>query len=193
MTLEPAQLKAKVINGRGSPRGGNTMRATVLRPGRLRMVAVAVAVAAGLLLAACSSTTTTSPGSGATATTASPAPSPTSGVCQAAAELRASVNALAHVKIGQGTVNEIKSDLANVEAKLTALTAELHDASKPQTSAVNSALDTLKTAVSDFSANPSASTLGGVATAVNGVTTSAGNLLSSLTPQCGATPASPTS
>lgn len=193
MTLEPAQLKAKVMNGRGSPRGGNPMRATALRPGRLRMVAVAVAVAAGLLLAACGSTTTTSPGSGATATTASPAPSPTSGVCQAAAELRASVNALAHVKIGQGTVDEIKSDLANVETKLTALTAELHDASKPQTSAVNSALDTLKTAVSDFSANPSASTLGGVATAVNGVTTSAGNLLSSLTPQCGATPASPTS
>lgn len=167
------------------------MRATVLRPGRLRMVAVAVA--AGLLLAACGSSTTTSPGSGATATTASPAPSPTSGVCQAAAELRASVNALAHVKIGQGTVNEIKSDLANVEAKLTALTTELHDASKPQASAVNSALDTLKTAVSDFSAHPSASTLGGVTTAVSGVTTSAGNLLSSLAPQCGATPASPTS
>lgn len=192
MTLEPAQLKAKVINGRGSPRGGNTMRASVLRPGRLRMVAVAVA--AGLLLAACSSTTTTtSPGSGATATTASPAPSPTSAVCQAAAELRASVNALAHVKIGQGTVNEIKSDLANVEAKLTALTAELHDASKPQATAVNSALNTLKTAVSDLSAHPSASTLGGVATAVSGVTTSVGNLLTSLAPQCGATPASPTS
>lgn len=191
MTLEPAQLKAKVINGRGSPRGGNTMRATVLRPGRLRMVAVAVA--AGLLLAACSSTTTTSPGSGATATTASPAPSPTSAVCQAAAELRTSVNALAHVKIGPGTVNEIKSDLANVEAKLTALTAELHDANKPQTTAVNSALDTLKTAVSDLSAHPSASTLGGVATAVSGVTTSVGNLLTSLAPQCGATLASPTS
>ena len=202
MTLEPAQLKAKVINGRGSPRGGNTMRATVLRLGRLRMVAVAVTVAAGLLLAACSSTTTTSPGSGATttspgsgatATTASPAPSPTSAVCQAAAELHASVNALAHVKIGQGTVNEIKSDLANVEAKLTALTAELHDANKPQTTAVNSALDTLKTAVSDLSAHPSASTLGGVATAVSGVTTSVGNLLTSLAPQCGATLASPTS
>jgi len=168
------------------------MRATVLRPGRLRMVAVAVA--AGLLLAACSSTTTTtSPGSGATATTASPAPSPTSAVCQAAAELRASVNALAHVKIGQGTVDEIKSDLANVETKLTALTAELHDANKPQASAVNSALNTLKTAVSDLSAHPSASTLGGVATAVSGVTTSVGNLLTSLAPQCGATPASPTS
>jgi len=191
MTLEPLQLKAKMINGCGSPRGGNTMRATVLRPGRLRMVTVAVA--AGLLLAACSSTTTTtSPGSGATATTASPASSPTSAVCQAAAELRASVNALAHVKIGQGTVDEIKSDLANVETKLTALTAELHDANKPQASAVNSALNTLKTAVSDFSAHPSASTLGGVTTAVSGVTTSVGNLLSSLAPQCGATPASPT-
>ena len=166
------------------------MRATVLRPGQLRMVAVAVA--AGLLLAACGSSTTTSPGSGATATTAPPSPSPTSGVCQAAAELRASVNALAHVKVGQGTVNEIKSDLADVEAKFTALTAELHNENKTQTSAVNSALGTLKTAVSDFSAHPSADTLGGVATAVSGVTTSVGNLLTPLAPQCGAPPASPT-
>jgi hypothetical protein len=91
-----------------------------------------------------------------------------------------------------GTVNEIKSDLANVEAKLTALTAELHDANKTQTSAVESAIDALKTAVSDFSAHPGVSTLQGVTTAVGGVTTTVSNLLTSLASQCGSAPASPT-
>lgn len=195
MTLEPVQLNSEVTNGRVSLSGSNTMRATVFRPGRLRFMAAAVAAAAGLLLAACDSTTTPAtsvPATGAaTATTASAAPSPTSAVCQAAAELRASVNALAHIKIGEGTVNEIKSDLANVEAKLTALTTELHNANQPQASAVNSALDTLKTAVSNFSAHPGASTLGGVTTAVGGVTTAVGNLLASLNPQCGGSTASP--
>jgi len=199
MTLERVQLNAQVINSRGSRSGDNTMRATVFRPGRLCILAVAIV--AGLLLCACSSTTTvspaadtTSPAPGATATAASPTGSPTSAVCQAAAELRTSVNALARVKIGTGTVDQIKSDLADVEAKFTALTAELHNANKTQTSAVKTSLDTLMTAVSNLSANPSASNLRTVATAVGAVTTSAGTLLASLAPQCsGSATASPTS
>jgi hypothetical protein len=199
MTLVPVQLNAEVIDGRDSLSRGHTLRATVLRPGRLCIVAVAIV--AGLLLAACSSSTTTSPGSGATTTSpgsgtttaAPPSPSPTSAVCQAAAELRTSVNNLAHIKIGKDTVNEIKSNLADVEAKFSALTAQLHDANQPQVGAAKSSLDTLMTAVSNLSAHPSTSTLQAVATAVTGVTTAAGNLLTSLAPQCGSTPASPTS
>ena len=207
MTLERVQLNAQVINRRGSRSGDNTMRAAVFRPGRLCILAIAIV--AGFLLSACSSTTTvspaagtttppaagtTSPAPGATATAASPTATPTSAVCQAAAELRTSVNSLAHVKIGKGTVDEIKSDLADVEAKFTALTGELHNANKTQTSAVKTSLDTLKTAVSNLSANPSASNLRTVATAVGAVTTSAGTLLASLAPQCsGSATASPTS
>jgi hypothetical protein len=189
--MEPVRLNAEVITGRCSRGGSSTMRAMVFEPGRLRIVAVAVI--AGLFLAACTSSTTSSPGPSAPATAASSAPGSTSAVCQAAAELRASVSALAHIKIGAGTVDEIKSDLADVEAKASALTAELHDANKPQASAVNSALGTLKTAVSDFGAHPSASTLPAVATAVGGVTTAVGNLLTSLAPQCQSATASPTS
>lgn len=206
MTLERVQLNAQVINSRGSRRGDNTMRATVFRPGRLCILAVAIV--AGLLLCACSSTTTvspaagttspapgtTSPTPGTTATAASPTGSPTSAVCQAAAELRTSVNALARVKIGTGTVDQIKSSLADIEAKFTALTAELHNANKTQTSAAKTSIDTLKTAVSNLSANPSASNLRTVATAVGAVTTSVGTLLTSLAPQCsGSATASPTS
>jgi len=196
MTLQLAQLNAEVINGRSSLSEGGTMRATVLRPRRL-CIAVA-AVVAGLLLAGCNSSTTSSPGSGATAAASSkaasstPSPTSTSAVCQAAAELRTSVNTLTHVKIGAGTVDEIKSDLANVEAKLTALTTELQNTNKTETTAAKSAVDALKAAVSEFTAHPSSSTLHGVTTAVGGVTTAVGNLLTSLAPHCGSAPASPT-
>lgn len=193
--MEPVQLIARVTNGRGFDDEANTMRATATRPGRWRIVAAALA--AGLLLAACSSSSTSSPGSSPspsapapTSTAAAPTPSSASAVCQAAAGLRASVDTLTHVKIGKGTASEIKSDLADVEAKLTALTAQMHGEFQAQTSAVKSALDTLKTAVSNLTAHPSTSTVKGVATAVGGVATAASSLLASLAPQCGSASAS---
>ena len=112
-------------------------------------------------------------------------------MCQAAAGLRASVDTLTHVKIGKGTADEIKSDLAGVETAFTALTAELHGQFKAQTSVVKSALDTLKTAVSNLTAHPSTSTVTGVATALGGVATAASSLLASLAPHCGSASASP--
>src|SRR5215469_8010294 len=88
---------------------------------------VVVTVAAGLLSAACGSGTT-SPGGGASPThtsaaPTSPAASPASPVCQDVAALRTSLNTLTHVRIGKGTVDEIKSDIADVQAKLSALVA----------------------------------------------------------------------
>jgi hypothetical protein len=178
-----------------------------------RRCIVAVALLAGISLAACSSSATSSTGSsaspsvtspsatsptvtspsatGATGATASPTPSDTSAVCQAAAALRDSVSTLTHVNIGTGTVSEIISDLGNVQAKLTALTAELHDTFKTQTNAVTSALDTLKTAASNLRAHPSASTITSAATAVGGVTAAVSSLLTSLGPRCGSASASP--
>jgi hypothetical protein len=173
-----------------------------------RRCIVAVALLAGISLAACGSSATSSTGSsaspsvtspsatspsatGATGATASPTPSDTSAVCQAAAALRDSVSTLTHVNIGTGTVSEIISDLGNVQAKLTALTAELHDTFKTQTNAVTSALDTLKTAASNLRAHPSASTITSAATAVGGVTAAVSSLLTSLGPRCGSASASP--
>src|SRR5215470_8455573 len=137
METGPVSLTAGDVNGRGSGGWGNTIRATAARPHRAR--AVVAVLATGLLLTACSSSGTSSPSSPsaspATTSAAAAAPSPTSAVCQAAANLRTSVNALTHVKIGKGTVNEIKSDLANVKADFTALTAQLHGKFSAQTSA----------------------------------------------------------
>jgi hypothetical protein len=194
MALGPVQRTAGMVDDRGSHGGGsNTVRASVLRPDRWRIIAAALV--AGLFLVACGSSTTSSPNNGASpsspAAAASPKPTATSAVCQAAADLRDSVTALAHVKIGAGTVNEISSDIANVQAKLSALTAELHDSFKSQTGAVQSALNTLKTAVSNLRAQPSTSTVTGVATAVRGVTTAVTSLMSSLAPECGSASGSP--
>jgi hypothetical protein len=118
-------------------------------------------------------------------------PGTTSAVCQAAAELRTSVDALLHIHISKGTADEIKSDLANVEAKFKALTSELHGEFKAQTNAVKSSLDKLKTAVSDMTAHFSTSTVKGVATAASGVAAAVSSLLASLAPECGSASASP--
>jgi hypothetical protein len=112
-------------------------------------------------------------------------------VCAAAAELRASVDTLLHIKIGKGTADEIKSDLANVEAKFKALTTELHGEFTAQTNAVRSALDGLKKAVSDLKAHFSTSTAAAVATAASGVAAAVSSLLAALAPQCGSASASP--
>src|SRR5215831_19420438 len=122
-----------------------------------------VTAAAGLLSAACGSSTISLAGGGASpspsfipAAATSPAASPASPLCQDVAALRASLNTLAHVRIGKGTVDEIKSDIADVQAKLSALVATAKGEWQAQTSASQSALDKLKTAVSDLKAHPSA-------------------------------------
>jgi len=163
----------------------------VLRPNRWRIIAAALV--AGLSLAACGSTSssaggTASPSASTPAT--SPAPGTSSTVCQAAADLRDSVTALTHIKNEQGAVNEVKSDLANVESKLNALTAQLHDSLKPQTNAVNSALGTFKTAVSNLGAQPSTSAVTALVAAASGLSTAVRQLLAAL-PQCGTASASP--
>jgi hypothetical protein len=194
MALGPVQVTAGVVNdGDSRGEGGNTVRATVLRTGRWRIIVAALI--SGLLLAGCGSSTTSSPSSSASpsapAAAASPTPTSTSAVCRAATDLRDSVAALAHVKPGTGTVSEISSDLAKVQANLTTLKTELHDTFTAQTNAVQSALNTLKTAVSNLRAQPSTSTVTGVATAVGGVTTAVTRLMSSLAPECGFASGSP--
>jgi len=152
---------------------------------------IGVAVAGGLLCAACGSSTTSSPGGGA-----SPSPSPTPAAATSppaspASALHASVDKLLHVRIGKGTVDEIKSDVADVKAKLSALTASAHGQMQAQTSAVKAALDKVEKAVSDMSAHFSASTVKGVATALAGLSSAVGTLLTSLDPQCPNLSASP--
>jgi hypothetical protein len=160
-------------------------RVTAIRPSRWQTVAVAAGAA--LLAAACGSSGTPSSGSSPSTTSAAPssaAPSPTSALCQDAAALRASIHTLTDVNVGQGMGDEIKSDLADVKAKLNTLTTQAHGQWQTQTSALSASLDKLQTAVSNLTSNPSASTVSATVTALREVSASAGSLLSAIGTKC---------
>jgi hypothetical protein len=158
---------------------------TTIRPSRWH--AAAVAAGAALLVAACGSNGGLYGGSSPSATSAAQSPaalSPTSAVCQDAAALRASIDTLTHVQVGQGMGDEIKSDLADVSAKLKTLTTQAHGQWQSQTSALSTALDKLQTAVSNLTSNPSASTVSATVTALRAVSAAAGSLLSAIGTKC---------
>ena len=160
-------------------------RITAIRPARWQTVAVAAGAA--LLAAACGSSGAPAGGSSPSTTSAAPtsaAPSPTTAVCQDAAALRASIDTLTHVNVGQGMGDEIKSDLADVRAKLNTLTTQAHGQWQSQTSALSASLGKLQTAVSNLTSNPSASTVSATVTALREVSASAGSLLSAIGTKC---------
>jgi hypothetical protein len=80
--------------------------------------------------------------------------------------------------------DEIKSDLADVKAKLNTLTTQAHGQWQTQTSALSASLDKLQTAVSNLTSNPSASTVSATVTALREVSASAGSLLSAIGTKC---------
>jgi hypothetical protein len=160
-------------------------RVTAIRPPRWQAVAAAAGTA--LLAAACGSSGTPSSASSPSTTSAassSAAPSPASAVCQDAAALRASIDTLTHVNVGQGMGDEIKSDLADVKAKLNTLITQAHGQWQTQTSALSASLGKLQTAVSNLTSNPSASTVAATVTALREVSSSAGSLLSAIGTKC---------
>jgi hypothetical protein len=112
------------------------------------------------------------------------APGPTSAVCQDAAALRTSIDTLTHVNVGQGMGDELKSDLADVRAKLKALKTQAHGQWQSQTNALSASLDKVQTAVSNLTSNPSASTVSATVSALRDVSASAGSLLSAIGTKC---------
>jgi hypothetical protein len=98
---------------------------------------------------------------------------------------------LKHVTVGKGTVNEIKSDLADVKTKLGAVKTELHGQWQAQVSALEDSLAKLQTAVNDLASNFSASTISGTVSALRGVAAAGSNLLAALSKQCPSASPSP--
>jgi len=145
--------------------------------------AAAVALGAGLLAVACSSG---SAPSSSTSPTGTPSASPTATtlVCQDAADLRTSLHNLTHSNVSAGGVSAIKSNLTQVHTDLTALITHAKGEWQTQTSALTAALDKLKTAVSDLSSSPSATTVTGVATALREVAAAGGSLLTAVSTRC---------
>jgi hypothetical protein len=162
--------------------------------------AAAIALGAGLLLVACSSSSTTStPATSAAATSpattssaaTSPAPTSTSALCQDVAALRASVDKLKHVTIGQGTVDELKADAADVKTKLGAVKTEAHGQAQAQINAMEDSIAKLESALKTLTSNFSVSAVSGTAGAVRGVAASASSLLGALSKDCPSASGSP--
>jgi hypothetical protein len=162
---------------------------TVTRPAWWKTAAAVIG--AGLLVAACGSGGGLYGGGGssggatsAASSPSAPAAAPTSALCQDAAALRASINTLTHLQVGQGMGDEIKSDLADVRAKLNTFKVQAHGQYQSQTSALSAALDKLQTAASNLTSNPSASTVSATVTALREVSAAAGSLLSAVGTKC---------
>jgi hypothetical protein len=143
----------------------------------------AVVLGIMVLAAACGSSGTSSstPSSPAAASSASsPAASPV--VCQDVAALRRSLTNLTHVKVGKGAVDELKADVSDVQAKLSALKDQVGTEWSAQISLLQSALSMLHTAVTGLGDGTSSVT--SVVTAVGGVAAAAQSLLAAAATRC---------
>jgi hypothetical protein len=123
---------------------------------------------------------------------ASPATSPSNAaVCADAAALRASLDNLRHVKVGKGAVSEIKADLKDIQAQLTAFVNDARGQWQAQANALKSALANLQTAVKTLAEHFSTSAVSAVVTAIGDVNTAGQNLLAAVSTRCpSASPAS---
>jgi len=149
---------------------------------------LALAVCGLALLPGCASGTTSpasSPSAAASATSPSSSAPPSGlALCANADALRASVNQLRQVKVQAGAVSQITADINDVRAALTKLVNDAHGQWQAQTSALSSALDTLKTSVSSLAASPGVSTVSGVVSALGQVNTAAQSLLAAVNTDC---------
>ena len=144
-----------------------------------RWKAAGAAAAITMLAAACGSSDSTSASSAPSRTASHQASSSTqpqqasTAVCRDGAALQKPLTSLVTASGAKGTLNQMKANLKNAQAKLSTLTDDAHGAFSTQIHAMKSALTTLQTAVND---GPGA----GVSTALDGVTQAESNLVGAL-------------
>jgi hypothetical protein len=144
------------------------------------MCGIAIVCGLALLAAGCGSSGSSS-GSAPASAASSSAPA-NSALCAAA--LRASLDKLRRVNVGAGMAEEITADLNEVKTSLTTLVNDAHGQWQAQTSALSSALDELRTSVSNLAAHPGAGAVSDVVAALGGVSTAAQNLLAAVSTSC---------
>ena len=158
---------------------------------------LALAACGVALLAGCTSGSATSASSPSAASSSAPAsasaaaPPSNSALCANADALRASVNQLRQIKVQAGAVSQITANINDVKAALTKLVNDARGQFQAQTSALSTALDTLKTAVSSLGASPGVSTVSGVVSALGQVNTAAQSLLAAVNTDCPSASSSP--
>jgi hypothetical protein len=107
-------------------------------------------------------------------------------LCADATALRTALGKLTSIQAsaGQGAMNEVKADLANVKTAATNFTNDAKGEWQPQTSALKSALASLETAVQKLAANPTTAGVSSVVTAVGQVSTAAQQLFAAVGKDC---------
>jgi hypothetical protein len=163
-------------------------RVTAARPAWWKIAAVVLG--AGLLTVACSSSSsTTSPPATSAATPA--AATANAALCADADALRTSLGNLTHISVGKNSADQIESGIANVKKTLAGFTAQAKGEYQAQTGALKSALDKLQTAASSLKSNPGVSTVADTVSALTGVATAAGGLLTAVGAKCPSASPSP--
>ncbi len=145
-----------------------------VRPVRL---SAAIVIAGGAaFLAACSSGTGSSSGGTPAAPATSPASSaasPTTTVtvsaatCKHVASLNTSLNSLTHLQLNASASKQIRTDLTNIQTQLTALAASGGGPVSGEVSSLSSSLNQVEKAAKGLSANPSASQITSIVTALS--------------------------
>lgn len=115
---------------------------------------------------------------------AGPATSPSAALCADVTALRTSVDSLTTVNLAPGITEELKSDLADVEARLSAVVSDARGRWQAETDAVVAALATLEAVVRTAAASPGTGGASNIRVAVEGLRASVQNLLTVVRPAC---------
>jgi hypothetical protein len=153
---------------------------SVPRPGRRSgLLALGVTALVCALAVGCSSSGS---GSGTGSTTASSSSTPA--YCAAADELKASVQNLGKVSVAANGIDTLKTALSNVQSSAKTLADEAKSEFAPETTALQSALSGLETAVKSVQGQPSAATIAAIGSSVGQVKDAAGKLASAVSGRC---------
>jgi hypothetical protein len=93
--------------------------------------------------------------------------------------------------VGKNSADQIKSGIADVKKTLAGFTTQAKGEYQAQTGALKSALDKLQTAASGLKSNPGISTVADTVSALTGVATAAGSLLTAVSAKCPSASPSP--
>jgi len=159
------------------------------RPVRLR-AAIVIAGGAAFLAACSSGTSSSSSGTPATHTTstASPTASPSmtatasAATCKHVASLNTSLESLTHLQLNANASKQIRTDLTNIQTQLAALKSERGAAPSGQVSSLSTSL--VEKAAKNLSANPSASQVQAIITALSGLKSNAKATAAQLKAMC---------
>jgi len=155
----------------------------------LKMAAAALVAGVVAMLAACSSATSSSSGG-----TAAPRPTSSSahsgspmanqGTCQHVDSLRTSLENLTHLQLNASSAGKIRTDLTNIKTQLAAVKSEGSSAFSSQVSQLSAALKKVEKAATGLSANPSATQVQAIITALGGLKDTSKATVSELNAMC---------